>query len=109
MDNNIIYKIFCMDDASYVEQMERKLKTRLNDHVKNIRLDPWKHSVISDHINEHSINWKNVKILNFEPKYHKRLISEIIHIKEQKNGLNRNTKLLNESYFNIFDRLAKDT
>jgi len=27
------------------------------------------------------MDWENVKILNFEPKYHKRLISEMIHIK----------------------------
>jgi len=29
------------------------LKTRLNEHVKNIRLDPQKHSVILDHTSEH--------------------------------------------------------
>jgi len=40
-------------NASYVGQTKRKLKTRLNEHVKNIRLDPQKHSVISDHIFEH--------------------------------------------------------
>jgi len=34
-----------------------------------------------DHIFEHghSMDWKNVKILDFEPKYHKRLISEWFH------------------------------
>jgi len=37
------------------------------------------------------------------------LISEMIHIREQKNGLNlkKDTELLDESYFNILDRLAK--
>jgi len=56
------------------------------------------------------MDWENVKILDFEPKYRKRLISEMIHIKEQKNGfnLNRDTKLLDESYFNIH-RLANCT
>jgi len=29
------------------------LKTRLNEYVKNIRLDTQKHSVILDHISEH--------------------------------------------------------
>jgi len=50
-------------DASYVGQTKRKLKTRLKEYVKNIRLDPQKHSVISDHIAEHdhSMDWKNVK------------------------------------------------
>jgi len=37
----------------------KKLKTKLNEYIKNIRLDPQKHSIISDHIFEqdHSINW----------------------------------------------------
>jgi len=53
-----------------VGKIKRKLKTRINEHVKNIRLDPQKHSVISDHIFEHghSMDWENVKILDFEPK-----------------------------------------
>jgi len=56
------------------------------------------------------MDWKNMKILDFESKYHKRLISKMIHVKEQKNDLlNKSTKLLNESYFNILDRLVKDT
>jgi len=50
---------------------------------------------------------KNIKILDFELKYHKRLI----YIKENKNklNLNKDTKLLDPSYFNILDKLAKDT
>jgi len=65
---------------------KRKLKTRLNEHIKNIKLDPQKHSVISDHILEHdySFDWESAKILDFELYYYKRLISEIIHIREQK-------------------------
>jgi len=57
------------------------------------------------------MDWKNIKMLNFEPKYHKRLISEMVHIKKQRNDLNldRNTELLDESYFNILDRIAKVT
>jgi len=52
-NNNVIYKIFCKDcDASYAGQTKRKLKTRLNEYVKNIKLDSQKQSVISDHILE---------------------------------------------------------
>jgi len=84
---------------------------RINEHLKNIKLDPQKHSVITDHILEfdHTIDWESAKILDFEPYYYKRLISEMIHIREQKNGLNlkKDTELLEESYFDILDRLAK--
>jgi len=44
-------------------------------------------------------DWKNVKILNFEHNYNKRLIAEIIHINEQKNGINykKDTEILDGS------------
>jgi len=33
---------------------------------------------------KHSFDWDNIEILDFEPQHHKRLISEMIHIKSQK-------------------------
>jgi len=78
-NNNVIYKRY---PIWIVRQTKRKLKTRLNEYVlyKNIRLDTQNHSVILNHISEydHSMDWENVKILDFEPKYHKRLLSEMI-------------------------------
>ena len=72
-------------------------------------MDSPKHSVISEHITQHShsIDWNNAVILDTEPRYYKRLISEMIHIKEQKNGLNlqKDTDLLHESYFDLLDKL----
>jgi len=43
-----------------------------------------------------------------ESNYFKRIVSEMIHIKEQKAGLNLNsdTDLLNESYFDILNKLT---
>jgi len=87
----MLYIKFSVKIATYVGQTKRKLKTRLNKYIKNIKLDPiHKNSVISYHIFEldHSVDWDNAKILNFNPYYYKRLISEVMHIKEQKNGLN---------------------
>jgi len=54
------------------------------------------------------MDWENVKILDFESKYHKRLISEI-RIKEQKNGLklNKNTELLDLFYLITLPRTHK--
>jgi len=74
----------------HVRQTKRKLNTKLNKYVKNIRLDPHKNTLLSWIISkyDYSMDWKNIKILNFEPKYHKRLISEMIYIKKQKNSLN---------------------
>ena len=49
----------------------------------------------------HNFNWKKVNIL--EKNYRKRNISEMKHIKEQKNNLNlmKDTELLDTSYFNL--------
>lgn len=33
----------------------------------------------------HKLDWNDVKILNFKPRYHKRLILEMLYIKKQTN------------------------
>jgi len=63
---------------------------RIKEHFNNIKLDESRYSVITQHIlnYNHSFNWKDIKILDSEPNYNKRLISEMLHIKEQANGIN---------------------
>jgi len=109
--NNVIYKIACNNcDATYVGQTKRQLRTRIKEHKNNIKLDQSKLCVISEHIIKfnHSFDWDNVKILDCESKFYKKITSEMIHIKEQKASLNLNsdTELLNESYFDILKELA---
>jgi len=57
---------------------------------------------------DHTFDWENVKIIDHEHNFHKRLISEMIHIKEQKNSLNdmSDTELLDECYFDILNILT---
>jgi len=40
-------------------QTKRQLKTRINEHVKNIKIEESKHSVISKHMleNNQSFDW----------------------------------------------------
>jgi len=67
MDNNAIYPV-----KNIIVQTKRKLKTRLNEYIKNIRLDLQKHSVILDIFkHDYSMDWENIKILDFESKYQK--------------------------------------
>jgi len=108
--NNIVYKILCNNcDASYVGQTKRQLKTRIKEHGKNIRLEDSKHSVVTKHMLEknHTFNWQNVKIMDYETNYFKRLISEMIHIKTQENGLNSmdDIECLDSSYFNLLTKI----
>jgi len=112
VNNNIVYKILCNNcNASYVGQTKRQLKTRINEHVKNITSDESKHSVITKHMldNDHTFDWQNVKILNYESNYFKRLIAEMIYIKSQDNGLNSvdDIECLESSYFNLLTRIFK--
>jgi len=107
--NNIVYKIFCNNcNTSYVGQTKRQLKTRINEHEKNVRFDESKYSVITKHMMEknHTFNWQNVKIMDYETNYFKRLISEMIHIKTQDNGLNSvdDIECLDSSYFNLLTK-----
>lgn len=89
--NNIIYKIECKSgQASYVGQTKRKLYTRINEHKK---LQPSNITAVSEHVmdSNHIIDWENVKIVDKEPIFHKRRISEMLHIKLQPNALNKAT------------------
>jgi len=109
--NNIVYKIICNNcEASYVGQTKRKMMTRIKEHQNNIKLDKSKHSVITEHILElgHNFNWNNIKVLDTEPHYNKRLISEMLHIREQKKGINlhKDTEFLDESYFCLLNDLS---
>jgi len=85
--------------------------TRIKEHKCNIRLDPSKHSVVSQHILQanHSFDWDNTNILDIEHRYYKRLISEMIHIKEQTNGINlcTDSEFLSEAYNDILNPLSK--
>jgi len=60
-------------------------------------------SVITEHrLNlNHDLEWDNIKIIDNERSYHKRLISKMVHIKKQQHGLNKQSDLLPMSYLPI--------
>jgi len=106
-----VYKINCKEcDVSYVGQTKRQLATR-KEHRRNIKLDPSKYSVISEYIYNfnHLFDWENVKTLDKEENYYKRLVSEMIHIKEQNNEINfqKDTECLDKIYFDILANICK--
>jgi len=114
VNKNIVYKIFCNDcNASYVGQTKRQLKTRISEHVKNIKLEESKHSVITKHMLEkgHIFDWKNIKIMDHETNYYKRLISEMIYIKTQESSLNSidDIECLDSAYFNLLTKMFNNT
>lgn len=110
---NVVYRIDCEDcDVSYVGQTGRKLSIRIKEHNKHINRNTTNKSVITEHrINlNHNFKWEDITILDTENHYNKRLISEMIHIKRQKNSLNlqTDTESLPTAYDNIINNLPKN-
>ena len=57
--NNVVYKIESNNcEATHVGQTKRHLKTRINEHKNNRRLDESRHSVITNHIMEFNHSFK---------------------------------------------------
>jgi len=85
----------------------------MNEHVKNIRLDESKHSVVIKHMLEkgHSFDWINIKIMDHETNYFKKLISEMIYIKTQENSLNSvdDIECLDSASFNLLTKMFNNT
>ena len=107
---NVVYKIQCNDcDASYVGQTRRLLKTRISEHRNDIRKSTGNRSVISEHrtLHSHDFNWDNVKILDSEMYFNKRLISEMLFIKLQSNSLNSqtDTEFLHNGYLALLNKI----
>ncbi|KYQ60037.1 hypothetical protein ALC60_00918 [Trachymyrmex zeteki] len=104
---NVVYKICCLDcNASYVGQTKRKAKTRIKEHKSNIKRSNDALTILSQHQidKNHKINWENIKILDIEPYFQKRMTSEMIHIKKI-NGMNKqsDTEKLPEIYFPLLN------
>jgi len=61
-----------------------------SEHSNHINRNTIQHSVITQHRMDlfHEFDWDNVHILDKEQILHKRLLSEMTHIKKQKQGLN---------------------
>lgn len=107
--NNIVYRISCRDcNVTYIGQSKRQLGTRIAEHKNDIKKSS-NYSVISEHrLNcNHDFNWENVEILDEEGSYKRRLISEMLSIKRQKSGLNKqsDTEFLSDAYIPVLNML----
>jgi len=109
---NVVYKINCKDcDACYVGQTKRRLNSRVKEHKNDINKRSGIPSVISTHrLQNHDFDWGNVRILDNESAWYRRIISEMIYIKTQTNGLNKqsDTEMLSDSYNLILQKLKSE-
>jgi len=75
--------------------------------LDNIRLSLLRYSIITSHILNlnYLFDGENFEILDFESNFNKKLISEMLHIKEQSNGINsqKDTELFDHFYYYLLD------
>jgi len=77
---NVVYKIDCKNcEASYVGQTKRRLTTRIREHRNDINKKSGIPSIITIHrLQDHDFDWNNVHILDSEPSWYKRIISDTL-------------------------------
>ncbi|XP_072022307.1 uncharacterized protein [Amphiura filiformis] len=82
-----VYQVSCNDcDSAYVGESARPLNTRIAEH----RRPSTTTSPVGDHQKAgHSIEWKDVKILDRETDWFRRGVKESIHIRTSKSDLNK--------------------
>jgi len=89
-----------------VGQTKRNLNIRIGEHRNHIRRSLPQPSVTTDHRLEfgHDFDWDKVEVLDKELNLNRRLVSEMIHIKKQRHGLNlkKDTDLLHPIYSDLF-------
>lgn len=95
-------------DSTYVGQTSRQLNTRLKEHQRNV-LNNKRHLDFGGAFSWHNshLDWDNTKVLDIVPMYNKRLTSEMLHIKLQKENINiiKDTESLDNMYLSVIKRL----
>ena len=95
--SNIIYQISCLDcNGKYIEQTKQYLNKRIYGHKYSLTSNS-ESTALSKHSKDlnHQFDFNNVKILDFEEHYNKRLLKEMINIKKEKNSISFRTDISN--------------
>lgn len=102
---NVVYKMSCMGcQSSYVGQTSQWLRQRITQHKSDCRLGKNTCAVV-DHCLKtgHQFDYTNVKVLDQNDNYKKRLFLEMCHIIKDNNSINSkaDTNQLSNIYCNI--------
>lgn len=104
--SSVVYKLDCSCNKSYIGQTKQYLKSRIDQHKRDIR-NGNSNTGLSEHVFEtgHSIDWKNVKIIDREDNDHKRRFLEMAHIINDRNLLNKQTDY--DDFKNVYNHVLK--
>ena len=102
---NLVYKIEYQQCMSvYVGEKKRALKKRKEEHENN-NIAVAVMNVYKKNYYHHDFQWENIKILDFECNWYKRIISEMLHIKSKKFSINKKEDV--SSLSNIYSPIFK--
>ena len=91
--------------------LARQADNYIRVYRNQIRHKTQENSVITEHRIDsgHDFKWEDVEVLDTEPILSKRLTSEMLFIKRQRNGINlrRDTEGLHQLYSDTIERLPK--
>lgn len=95
--SDIVYKVKCLGDgltpcsSVYVGTTKQKLRNRMAGHRSDINSGSSQKTALAMHCIEesHRPDFKNVGILQTEKHYNKRMLLEMLHIKNAENSINR--------------------
>lgn len=103
----VIYQLECNCGKNYIGQTKQYVKTRLEQHKKDIDKG-LSRTGLSAHIcnnKDHKIDWDNVRILDTVSRDNTRLFYEMYHILSNENTLNIQSDF--NGFNNIYNNIIK--
>ena len=101
----VVYRLICNDcDQTYIGETGRTASTRAKEHASYVRNGRFDMSAAADHaiINQHSLSFKTVQIVDHEPRAARRRVKEALHIRTEKNPMNKDRGLeLDPIWFSV--------
>jgi hypothetical protein len=96
-NSNVVYSIPCLDcEKRYIGQTSQLLRSRLYGHKNDCKHDKISCALVDHSISmNHQFDFNNVKILDSERNYRKRLFLEMLHIKKEPLAVNYQTDVEN--------------
>ena len=92
----VVYRLTCNDcDQTYIGETGRTAITRAKEHASYVRNGRFDMSAAADHaiIHQHSLSFKTVQIVDHEPRAARRRVKEALHIRTEKNPMNKDKGL----------------
>ena len=103
--SDVVYQIPCAScPATYVGQTGRQLGQQIKEHCREVDSGDCISSAVAEHAwgSHHRVDWDHVRVLDYHPHLHQRLVLESIHIRSQPNSLNRDNGAMPQVYDQLF-------